>query len=105
MARTASPAYRTDPVSTPAPRYRPRYEFGASTTCTQGGRVLSAFGLSAVEVDTASEAYVQPWYASRTATTSGRPVATRASRSARSTASEPELTRNTTWSGSGSRPA
>ena len=67
--------------------------------------MLSAFGLSAVEVDTASEAYVQPWYASRTATTSWCPVATRASRRARSTASDPELTRNTVSSGAGSRPA
>ena len=66
------------------------------------GRVVSALGLSAVDVDTASVAYVHPWYASPTATTSRRPDTAIASRSARSLASEPELTRNTVSSGSGS---
>src|SRR3954449_3336506 len=71
ITSTASPAYR--PAS--APRYLPRKLFGDSTVCTQSGRVVSALGLSAVDVDTASVAYVHPWYASRTATTSRRPVA------------------------------
>ena len=31
------------------------------TVCTQSGRVASALGLSAVDVDTASVAYVHPW--------------------------------------------
>ena len=35
--------------------------------CTQAGRVPTALGLSAVEVDTASVMYVHPWYASPTA--------------------------------------
>ena len=43
-----------------APRYLPRKLFGDSTVCTQSGRVASALGLSAVDVDTASVAYVQP---------------------------------------------
>ncbi len=53
---TASTAYRP----TSLPRYLPRKLFGDSTVCTQSGRVVSAFGLSAVEVDTASVPYVQP---------------------------------------------
>src|SRR5882757_1986761 len=87
---------------TSAPRYLPRKLLGDSTACTHSGRVVSASGLSAVDVDTASVAYVQPRYASRTATTSRRPVAAIASRNARSLASEPEFTRNTVSSESGS---
>jgi hypothetical protein len=56
MTATASSAYRT----ASAPRYLPRKLFGDSTVCTQSGRVASALGLSAVEVDTASVPYVQP---------------------------------------------
>ena len=37
-----------------------RDETGASTVCTHSGRVSSAFGLSATDVDTASVRYVQP---------------------------------------------
>ena len=54
--RTASTAYRP----TSAPRYLPRKLLGDSTACTQSGRVVSALGLSAVDVDTASVPYVQP---------------------------------------------
>ena len=51
------PAYRT----ASAPRYLPRKLLGDSTVCTQSGRVASALGLSAVDVDTASVPYVHPW--------------------------------------------
>ena len=53
---TASPAY----CAASAPRYLPRKLLGDSTVCTQSGRVASALGLSAVDVDTASVPYVQP---------------------------------------------
>ena len=91
--------------SASAPRCTPRKGFGASSACTQSGRVASAFGLSATDVLTASDAYVQPWYASSSATTSRLPVAAMATRIARSVASDPEFTRNTVSSGSGASAA
>ena len=87
------------------PRCVPRNVFGASISRTHSGRVSSARGLSPIDDETASEPMVHPWYASRTASTVGRPVAVVTSRSARSTASLPLFTRNTVSSGSGASAA
>ena len=56
ITSTASLPYRT----ASAPRYLPRKLFGDSTVCTQSGRVASALGLSAIDVETASVPNVQP---------------------------------------------